>query len=183
MACETCICTKSKYLIIVNKIFHRSFSTCHKLITHTHSFWQFSINGSQRVRCSHFLLMTHTHKLIYSNDLNRKRRAEILVLRLAIASIDFQSQVLACNQKVSNNESAQKPEWLLWKPATISLGMMNVVECKIDTMKWCDRVAITFCVNVLHFSRRKFRRLHVINFTEIPTPRIINFWFEFYSKQ
>ena len=144
----------------------------------THTVFGDSVSVASNV-CSQFLLVTHTHKPIYSNDLNRKRRAEIQVLLLAKASIDFQSYVLACNQKVS----AEKQESLLWKPATISLGMMNVVERNIDTMKWCDRVVITFCVNVLHFSRRIFRRLHVINFTEIPTPRIINFWFEFYSKQ
>lgn len=71
MSCETCICSKSKYLIFVNKIFHRSFSTCH-----THTVFGNSVSVAGNVCAALFCLwLTHssqsTQMTLTANDVQK----------------------------------------------------------------------------------------------------------------
>lgn len=150
---------KSKYLIIDNKILftdHFPHATLH-FESNSVLLFDFNVRALTPNSCQ--------------NDLKHKNHAEKAALLVFFFShgkrcIDFRSYVLACNQK-----SARKQK-LLWKQATL-WGWW--------TLKWDKMKRWSYVVSMFYIYLPKFCRLHVINFPEIPTSRIINFWFEFYS--
>lgn len=104
----------------------------------------------------------HSKQLVKWHLANSSNASQIGTEHAKMVCIDFRRHIMIKNHTNNNNKHSHLLGW--W--TLCKNNEMATVPC-----------SIMFCI----FSAEILCRLHVINFRQIPTSRIINFWFEFYS--